>query len=136
MHAALYALFHHGAGCLIRFIYVTLEMIIIGRATAAANKFCKTVAALLTRKQTRSGEFFPYFSVENAVVNVAHQKIFVTGKLMARINIAVGNYRKILVARSARGNFFLKTNPALQIDVEVKEIEPFSVFVFIKVFLA
>lgn len=72
MHPALYTLFHHCAGNGVRGIHIARKMIIVRTATAAAYKFCETVAALLSRKQTGLSEFFPDLLIENAVEDVAH----------------------------------------------------------------
>lgn len=72
VHTALYALFHHFAGHFVRLVDVALEIIIISRASAAANKLSKTISAVLSRKQTGRREFFPYIFIENAVEHVAH----------------------------------------------------------------
>lgn len=136
VHSALNALFHHSAGRLVGFVDIALEMIVVRRATAAANKFGETVAAFFAREKTGRRELIPDFAVEFTRIDVAHKEIFIAYELVAGINIAVGGDGEILVARAAGGNLLLQAHSALEVDIEMEEIETFALFVLFKVLVA
>ena len=136
MHSALDSLFHHFAGGFIRFVDIPLEMIIVRRTASAANKFRKTVAAPFAGKKTGRRKFFSYVFIKTPLVNITHQKILIASELVARINIAVRHYGKILIARPACRNFLLEADAALQIDIEMEEIKAFAFSVLFKIFVA
>lgn len=72
MHSALNALFHHCAGDFIGRVHIAVEIVIVGTATAAANKFCKTGFALFPRKKTVFGKLTADIFADNSVPDVAH----------------------------------------------------------------
>ena len=133
MHTALDAFFHHCAGNFIRRVHIAREVVIVCAAASAANEFCKTIIALFPCKKTVFGKLISDTAIFYAVFDVAQKKIFVACKLMAGINIAVRHNRKIFVARSAGGNSFLKAGSALQIDIEMEEIEALALEMLFKI---
>lgn len=136
MHTALYTLFHHIAGNAVRLVHIAGEVIIVCTASAAANEFGKAAFAVLTRKKTVGGELFADLPVESAVVHVAHKKIFIAGKLVTGINVAVRHDGKIFVAGTAGGNFLLQAYPTFQIYIEMEKVKAFALFVFIQILVA
>ena len=110
VHGAFDALFHHRAGHLIGIVDIAVIVIIIRVAAARADKFCKTPVAFLAREQTAFGKFFADVPVDLSLEHVAHNKIFVACKLMARVNIPVRHDGKIFVPRPACRNALGKTD--------------------------
>ena len=126
MHRALDALLHHGAGHLVRLVYIAVEMVIVGVAAARADKFRKAVPAFFSREQTGIFEFFPDVGTGDPLIDAAHVKILVPRKLVAGIEVAAGDDGKILVARAARRHALRQAGPALEVDVEMEEILPYE----------
>ena len=126
VHRALDPLFHHRASHAVRFFDVAVIMVIIGVATARTDEFGETVAAFFPREQTASRKFFAQRAVQFPLEHVSHPPFRIARKLMAGIDVAVRDDGKILVARAAGGNPFAQAGTALQIDVEVKEVESLS----------
>ena len=104
VHGALYALFHHGAGDLIRLLYIAHEVIVVGAASAAAYEFSKAVIATSAGKKTGRSELAADIRVQLSLVHVAHVKIPVARKLVAGIDVAVRRDGKIFVAGAAGGH--------------------------------
>ena len=123
MHSAFYALFHHFTGRFVRFFDIPVKMIIVGAATARTDELCKAILALFTGKQTGIFKFFPYVLAFNARIHAAHFEVFIPRKLVAGINIAARRHRKIFVAGAACADTLCKTGAALQIDIEMEEVE-------------
>lgn len=103
MHSTFHALFHHFASRLIRLVNIAVEMIIIRATTARADKFRKAVFTFLTGEYAGIFELFTNFGALDTVEHATHTEIFIPCELMAGIQVAVGGYREIFVARSARG---------------------------------
>ena len=128
VHSTLHPLFHHRAGRFVRLVNVAVEMIVVCATTARTNKFRKAVFAFFTREKAGIFEFFANIGAGNALVYATHFKRAVPRKLMAGIQIAVGDNGKIFVARATRRYAFRKTRPALQIDIEMEKVKAHALF--------
>ena len=136
MHRALDALLHHGAGHLVRLVYIAVEMVIVGVAAARADKFRKAVPAFFSREQTGIFEFFPNLRPSDPVAHVSHIEILVPRELVTGIEIAVRNDGKVFVSGPAGGDPFGKARPAFEIDIEMEEVETLPLRVALQIFVA
>ena len=123
MHSAFYAFFHHCAGYGIRLINAACAIIIVCAAASAANILCKAIPAALAREKTAFCKLRADFRVQPALVNIAHIKFFIARKLVAGVNIAVWHNGKVFVSGAARRNHFFMAYSALEVDIEMEEVE-------------
>ena len=135
-HGAFNALFHHGAGHLIGFVDVPVEVIVVRIAPARADELRKKVPALLAREETALRELRPYLGVQFALKDVAHLPFFFARELVAGIDVAVRDDGEILVPRAAGGDALFKAGSPLEVDVEVEEIESFPLLFPLDVLVA
>ena len=99
----------------------------IRSAAAGAEETRPAVPALLLVQHRVVRELRLNVAVERAVQHAAHAVAVAADKLVAGVNIAVGRYRNILVARAAAGQTLAQARAALQVHHEVEEVEPLAV---------
>ena len=99
----------------------------IRSAAAGAEETRPAVTALLLVQHRVVRELRLNVAVERAVQHAAHAVAVAADKLVAGIDIAVGRYRNILVARAAAGQTLAQARATLQVHHEVEEVEPLAV---------
>ena len=80
-----------------------MELIRIRRAATAAIKFGKTFPALIFCIYIAALEFVSQFRILDSIINIAHQELLHTYKLMAGIQIAPGRHGQIFRTGTTAG---------------------------------
>ena len=100
----------------------------IGRTAAAAIHSGKTIITLLVGVDVAQFKLIPSFFIGDTFKYITQQVLFLSRKLMAGIQIAVGGYRQVLRSHTTAGNSLHHAGASLQIQHIMIESKALALF--------
>ena len=103
-----------------------VELVRICHTAATAVKPCKAGLTALFRVNAASAKFFRNLRFHNALIDISHEELFLTYKLMTRVQISPRCHSQVFGSGSTSGKTLRHTRTSFEVDHKVEEIESSS----------